>query len=211
MHYRARLLAAYVLPLVYADVINVSLTASQAKRVAQQIDIRSAYEEGLQIAEEATDFFDSSSVHRLTSTSLQHRDVASQLSGFLHEATAISLVNRPQSAKLFAVPTTVYDDELADNKGIKADGIVYDQRAKNTLRRRNPFQVKASPDGSYLIPVITAHDMANHTKASMWPRHDLKFSTLRQLIAEKNGEVLDQQSASTLDRLSGFVIRKALS
>ncbi|MGB3946272.1 MAG: hypothetical protein WBK76_05580 [Candidatus Saccharimonadales bacterium] len=211
VHYRARLLAAYVLPIVYSGVINVSLTSGQAKRVAQQIDIAGSYSEGLDVAQEALEQFDAVNDIQLTNTSMQLRGTATQLSGFLHEATAISLVDRPKSAKIFAVPTMAYDDEYEERRELKSDGIVFDQRPKNVLRRRNPFQVKATHADDYSIPVITGNDMANQTKASAWPHHDEKFTTLRMLIAENNGNTLDSRSLSTLDRLSGFVVQKVLS
>lgn len=211
VHYRARLLGAYIIPIVYGDVVNIGLSASQAHRVSEHLDIRGAYDESLEVARDALERLDEVAPQGVDIGSDESRAIISLLSGFLHETSAISLVNRKKSGKQFAVPTTAYDDEFQQRRSVKADGILYDQRPKGTHRRKNPFQVKASADGTYSIPVITSHDMANQTKASAWPHHDEKFTTLRMLIRENDGDELDEHVRPTLDRLSGFVVRKMIN
>lgn len=211
VHYRSRLLGAYVLPIVFADVVNIGLTDSQARHVAEKIQLAQSYDESLLAAKDALEQYDILTDPTVPRLPDRAHKVPEQLSGFLHEVTMISLVNRNKSAKRFAVPTTAYDDQLIEHGSLKADGVLYDQRTKGYDQRKNPFQVKSSAtDKLYEVPVITGYDMANQPKASAWPHDDEKFTTLRKLIHENNGDELSTQSLSTLDRLSGFVIRKVL-
>lgn len=198
--YRARLLKAWIRPIVWSDIINLgTLSNSEAKRVAENIRLGQAADATANIAKSALVNYDRN-LRKNRAPRVQQN-----ISGFLTEATPLLLASRHTTAKAFAVPTTQYDDEMNPERSLHADAIYFDNRPQR-VRTKVPFQME-SRSGSHpftdpSIPVINGYGLSNESRSSRWPLDDRPFMTLRHLIDERIGDGIDAETSSQLDRLN---------
>ena len=199
--YRSRLLKAWVRPIVWSDIINLgTLSNGEAKRVAENINLGEAADATAEIAKKALANYDKNADKQR-----QVPQVQRFLSGFLTETTPLLLAARHTTAKVFAVPTTSFDDAINPDKSLHTDGIYFDNRVQRE-RKKVAFQVETR-SGTHRfihrsIPIVNARELGNVPMSSRWPKDDRPFMTLRHLIDERIGDGIDAQTSSQLDRLN---------
>ena len=207
IHYRSRLLRAYAKPIVWARVMNYrSLTPGASRRVAAALELPAAYDEALDVTAQALEHYRS-----LIPASRLDKGHRENLKGFLNESSSVLVVNRPKSAKILALPSLAYEDQLEAVRHIHFDGTVLDNR-KGRQDRQYPYQVKSLTGASspaYQIPIVDMRDLGNLPKSSRWPRDDSSFTTIDKLIEEQEG-FGSAETESALNRITSHVLNKIM-
>lgn len=207
LYLRAKLLRAFLRPIVWSGVLNLDgLNNREARTAAGRIGLEEAVDESADTLNEALELHDE--LRRLPRAQQTDRDRTrvGELVGFINEATPVQLGGRHTTTKLMVLPSRAYDDNFADTK---VDGHVYDNRRRRGETTVFPYQVKSvMNDGPSAggVPVINQRLLGNMPKSSRWPKDDRDFVTARLLVEERLGEGIDQEAHSTLDRITTDVL-----
>jgi hypothetical protein len=207
MGFRAKFIRSYMRPIVWSGVINIDgLNDRQAKRVNDTIDLPGSLDQSALVLAEALALYD-----KLDSLPRDERQgfdtVIGETVGAISEGTLLSVVNRPSTAKMMALPSTAYVDWSGTPR---VDGYVYDNRKKRT-EPIFPYQVKSvggnvAPSAQDPVPVVGARVMGNLPKQSLWPYDDRPFMTARMVVEERIGGGIVKSDASRLDKVGSSLL-----
>ncbi len=210
MALRARLLKAWLRPILWAEVVNLEgLTDSQASNVARNICLVQAGDDTADLVKAALDLHD-----EISSTPFEDRTTAAQtknieVNGFLHEAAPVQMGVRHNTAKEFILPSLAFDDGLHPDASHRIDGFYMDNRRKRSTRTTHAFQVGRRDDHTHVsasIPLIDARLTGNIRNSSRWPNDDRDFATSRRLVTERRTKRLSRAASRTLDSISSAVV-----
>lgn len=204
---RAKLLGAFMRPIIYADIINIKgLNDREAKYAAKQIDLDASVDAGADVLAEALEQYDEIAAIPRDERSVHEIGRIKDSVGFLNEASPVQLGGRHSTTKRMVLPSLAYNDIFAD-EGI--DGFLYDNRRSRGRQTIFPYQVKtrdhdlvSNPNS---IPVITGRMLGNRALASQWPQDDRPFMTVRMAVEERLGEGIPPEASSTLDKITSNV------
>lgn len=209
---RARLLHAYMRPIVWSRILNLDgLTNQEARSASQNMELEAAHDEAAAISSDALHLYDEATQIPLAAETEAQKDYRGQVVGYLNESTPPLLAGRHNTAKQLALPSLAYDDQVSQDLLGHIDGYLYDNRRRDVIKRQYPFQVKSRMNciANSPIPIISQRDLGNVSHSTYWPvGHDKPFMTVRKLLLERKGKVKDQASRSTLDRISSTVFNK---
>lgn len=225
--FNARLMNAYVEPIVWGPVVNIdSLAGAKARRAFERMGLKDAVIETYDIAADALDLYDQLKKIPMGVQTEDEGYTLRHMVGFLGQVTPLLLFGgRHNTSKLFATPTLSYDDSLTQDKGHKTDIEVYDNRV-NRADTHYAFQMKydVASKGSPVapqqknrkyyapeIPVLFACDFGNDNKYNYWPASGKRFTTLRMLVREQAGLLHNPQLVSTLDMIASDTFKKITS
>ena len=211
---RALMLGAFMQPLIWLDLVSVQgLTNIEARRVSQRLEIKQANDSlastTRQALNEVTELLDGRGPGALEDKEF---GIYAGLRGFLQESTVVLLGNRHNTAKMVVLPTLEFEDALQPNRNSRADGVLYDNRRVDTNRRKYTYQVKSNDNPSprqYSVPVISSGDMGNHKLTAGW-RTTYSYTTLKELLHEREGDTLAPAVSSNLDKIWGKVRNKIM-
>ncbi len=210
MALRARLLKAWVRPIIWAEVINLDgLSDAHATNVARNIQLVQAGDDTAALVKETLEAHD-----ELTGIPFDDRSDAAhtrnrELNGFLHEAAPIQLAVRHNTAKSFILPSLAFDDELHPDMSHRIDGFYMDNRRKRSDLTSQGYQAGQRTDHlhvSTLIPIINARLTGNMRNSSRWPNDSRDFPTSRRLVTERRTNRLSRAASRTLDSISSAVV-----
>ncbi|MDB5177769.1 MAG: hypothetical protein JWO61_152 [Candidatus Saccharibacteria bacterium] len=209
---RARLLRAYMQPIIWSGILSMDgLSDRQARHAALYIELETAHDDAAMIASNALHAYDELVQTPVPLRTEKESDKVGQVVGFLNEVTPSLLGGRHNTAKRFALPSLAFDDQVSQDKTGHIDGFVYDNRQANIPLRRSPYQVKSNMDSiaNPTIPTIYMRDLGNLSKSSSWPPgYDKPFMTVRMLLLERRNRLKKQDLSSRLDRISSTIFNK---
>lgn len=208
-HLRARLVRAWMRPILWSEIINQSgLTDRKARNVATNVGLKSAGDESAAIIAEAIQAYDE--LDKLPKASLVESDANKliHLAGFINEATPIQLGARHATSKEFALPSLAFDDRLNPDLRSHIDGFYFDNRKTQAPISKFPYHVGWHSHVSPHITPISATEMGNTGKSSAWGNDFRPFGTARRLVTERKGRPLSSQSKRGLDRVKSVVFNK---
>lgn len=210
---RARLLKAWMRPIVWSSVLNHSgpgFNDREARNAAEFIGLAESADVTAELLMTALKEYDD--VRSSTNMTEDQIERMHQISGFINEATLPLLGARHTTAKQFALPSLAYDDRINPNISLHIDGFYYDNRRARGAIRRFPYQVEGSVSTHEhihpSIPIINSRDMGNMKKSSRWPRDDRPFATAHHLVMERQEKGLTLEYVAPLDRITSFVLNK---
>lgn len=205
---RSRCIRAYLLPIVWANLLSMDgLTSAEARRASERIELTAAHDAATGIASDALIRYDAFNGKDLSDN--EHKQRAGTV-GFLNEVTYPLLTGKPNTAKQFALPSLAYDDDLNPAIHEHIDGIYYDNRHGELPRRQFGYQIKSLTSGPRHkygdIPVISEYMLGNKTASYRWPQDDERFTTVRKLVDLRHSpDSLDEASRSTLDSITSEI------
>lgn len=205
---RALMLGAFLKPLIWAELISTNgLSDSEAKRVSQRLGLKQANDTLAKISKdslcESNLLTKGRSVRELDAE--EYKQYAG-LRGFLQEATVVLLGNRTNTAKMLVLPTLQFEDALQSNRKTRADGTLFDNRKIDVTTRKHAYQVKSTYRGeeyNYTIPLVHGNMLGNNQGEGSWGTKP--YTTLRNLLHEREGYRLDPDVSSRLDKVWGEV------
>lgn len=203
----ARLVKAYVKPIVYADAINTDiLRGAPARHASSNIGLGEAVDEAYVIAADALAIYDELKATPREEQSEKEDEDLARIVGFMGEITPILFFGgRHRTSKWFATPALAYDDRLAPNKASHIDIDFYDNRA-DRIKGHHLIQMKTSisefsKEYDPEIAVLYAHDFGNEAHSTSWSSPREPFTSLRALLFEHEG-VLPKEASSQLDKIA---------
>ena len=215
--FRSSMIGAYAEPIMWADLLAMKgLTTSEARKAGEKlrlIDAGDSLAQSSALAMKKLRILRKKEDENPTETDENRVQRIIELHGFLSEATVVLLGSRHNTAKIMTLPSLQYEDSLDANKQHRADGFLYDNRMQSS-EHKFAYQVKTRPSiydwYMYEMPLITAEDLGNDRASSDWPNGAQYFETMRQLIIERQANVVDKTVSSNLDRIWNRVQNKII-